>query len=97
MTQRVLNDYVCRECGHRDERFASPGVTELPCLEPDCDGMADKRPPRTQQIENFGATGVHHTPGRRLSKAEDERRQWYKQTRHKEANPETTLPKKTFI
>lgn len=90
---RVLNDYVCRVCGARDERYADSVVTELPCLVPGCDGVCDKRPPRTQHVENFGATGVHHAPGRRLSKAEQERRDHYRQTRHKEQNPQAMTPR----
>ena len=94
---RILDDFVCAACDHRGEYLHEQGVNVMNC--PACGAMDDfaRVWPTLQHVENFGATGVHHTPCRRLSKAEDERRQWYRQTRHKEASPETTLPKTTFI
>lgn len=90
---RILDDFVCLDCEHRDEYLHEQGSDTLPC--PVCGGGRGMRRviPRLQRVENFGALGVHHTPGRRLSKAEAERREWYKQTRHKEANPQSMAPR----
>ncbi len=88
---RVLDDFVCTSCGLEEERLHEQGTVTVPCSE--CGLEMRRRMPKLQHIENFGALGVAHTPGRRLAKAEQERRDWYRQTRHKEANPESMTPR----
>jgi hypothetical protein len=72
---RILDDFLCTTttCGHEEERLHPQGVSLLPC--PECGGEMRRVIPRLQQVENFGMLGVAHTPGRRLSPFEQERRE----------------------
>lgn len=87
----VLDDFFCKGCGWADEKLHVAGDNVIQC--PGCGGLVARTYPRLQQVENFGALGVHHTPGRRLAKAEQERRDHYRQTRHKEAEPVSMTPR----
>lgn len=88
---RILDDFTCTRCGLREERLHDQGESVLTCSA--CGGDANRVWPRLQHVENFGALGVHHTPGRRLSPAEQERRDHYRQTRHKDPNPRPMTPR----
>lgn len=88
---RILDDFTCTVCGHKEERLHEQGENMLPCSQ--CGKPAWRNWPFLQHVENFGALGVHHTPGRRLSPAEQERRDHYRQTRHKDPNPRPMTPR----
>ncbi len=48
---RVLNDYQCDLCGHKEELFLENAITDTPCLE--CGGNAKK----LRAIPNFSLPG----------------------------------------
>lgn len=88
----ILDDFLCLGCACREERFHRRGQDHVRCMFCSTDEVTvlmKKLPPHLQAGKNFGVTGVHHTPGRRLGKAEAERREWYRETRHgvKQADP----------
>ena len=88
---RMLNDFRCLECGETEERFHDSDEGFLRCTL--CGGKSQRMPPRTQHIENFGALGVHHTRGRRLSPTERERREHWNRTRFGDQAPADAVPK----
>lgn len=87
---RLLDDFLCQQCPYEGEHFHVSGES-VPC--PLCGEAMLRLPPRTQHIENYGALGVQHTRGRRLSPAERERREHYNRTRFGEQAPPDATPR----